>query len=205
MDLYKITDKVYQENPSLEGRQSKGHKYALGSNIFDIFPEIFHDKKPSTGDYVQILALKSNQRCLKWVKRDYIKLPENFEYYRVFIPKVNGSGTLGEILSSPMVVEPNIGHSATFLCIGKFDSKNSATNVLKYIKTKFARLMLGTLKVTHDNPKNTWANVPMQEFTSKSDIDWSKSIAEIDQQLYKKYSLTNEEIDFIETNVKPME
>ena len=65
--------------------------------------------------------------------------------------------------------------------------------------------MLGTLKATQHNPKDTWANVPMQDFTASSDIDWSKSIPKIDAQLYAKYGLTDEEIDFIEKMIKPME
>ncbi len=64
--------------------------------------------------------------------------------------------------------------------------------------------MLGTLKVTQDNPKSTWRNVPLQDFTTNSDIDWSKSIPEIDQQLYNKYGLDQHEIDFIESRVKEM-
>lgn len=65
--------------------------------------------------------------------------------------------------------------------------------------------MLGILKITQDNKKSTWKYVPMQDFTNKSDIDWSKSIPEIDRQLYAKYNLSQEEIDFIEKNVKEME
>ena len=65
--------------------------------------------------------------------------------------------------------------------------------------------MLGTLKVTQDNPRDTWANVPMQNFTSNSDIDWNKSIPGIDQQLYAKYGLDVLEIEFIESMIKPME
>ena len=65
--------------------------------------------------------------------------------------------------------------------------------------------MLGVLKITQDNPKNKWQKVPMQDFTQNSDIDWTKPIPEIDQQLYKKYGLSAEEIDFIETKVKAME
>ena len=76
---------------------------------------------------------------------------------------------------------------------------------MKYIKTKFSRLLLGTLKVTQDNKKNVWANVPLQNFTSESDLNWNQSIAEIDQQLYKKYKLTPEEIEFIEKMIKPMD
>ena len=65
--------------------------------------------------------------------------------------------------------------------------------------------MLGVKKATQHNPKSTWQFVPLQDFTSNSDIDWSKSIPEIDQQLYKKYGLSPEEIEFIETHVKEMD
>lgn len=64
--------------------------------------------------------------------------------------------------------------------------------------------MLGTLKATQHNPKDTWANVPLQDFTSDSDIDWSKSVEDIDAQLYAKYNLSDEEIAFIESMIKPM-
>ena len=64
--------------------------------------------------------------------------------------------------------------------------------------------MLGILKITQLLTPATWAKVPLQDFASNSDIDWSKSVAEIDQQLYQKYSLTQEEINFIESHVKEM-
>ena len=75
---------------------------------------------------------------------------------------------------------------------------------MKYVKTKFARVMLGILKITQDNNRDTWRMVPLQDFTSASDIDWTKSIPEIDQQLYKKYGLDAKEIEFIETHAKEM-
>lgn len=61
------------------------------------------------------------------------------------------------------------------------------------------------LKVTQDNDRGVWKLIPLQDFTSSSDIDWSKSVHEIDEQLYDKYGLTKEERDFIETHVKEME
>ena len=64
--------------------------------------------------------------------------------------------------------------------------------------------MLGILKITQHNHKGTWKYVPLQDFTPSSDIDWSKSIHEIDLQLYRKYGLSVEEIEFIETHVKEM-
>ena len=74
-----------------------------------------------------------------------------------------------------------------------------------YIKTKLARTLLGVLKKTQHNASSNWAYIPLQDFTPNSDIDWSKSIPEIDKQLYKKYNLSEEEIAFIETHVKEME
>ena len=131
--------------------------------------------------------------------------PDNFDYYKVMIPKTNGSGAIGEVLSTPMVGEPMVGHTETFLSIGKFANESEAIACLKYIKTKFARTMLGTLKVTQDNIREVWANVPTQDFTAQSDIDWSQSIADIDQQLYRKYNLDLVEIAEIEKNIQAME
>ena len=75
---------------------------------------------------------------------------------------------------------------------------------MKYVKSKFARVLLGVLKITQDNNPEKWSKVPVQDFTSNSDIDWSKSISEIDQQLYRKYGLSEDEINFIETKVQEM-
>ena len=129
----------------------------------------------------------------------------NLEKYKVWVPKANGSGAIGEVLSTPLIGTPLIGTTHSFISIGAFDNETEASNTLKYVKTKFARAMLGVLKITQDNPPAKWQKVPHQDFTTNSDIDWSKSIPEIDQQLYKKYALSQEEIDFIETRVKAME
>ena len=128
----------------------------------------------------------------------------NLDKYKVLVPKANGSGAIGEVLSTPMVGEPMVGYTGSFIGIGAFETQVESENCMKYIKTKFARAMLGTLKVTQDNPRETWLNVPLQDFTTNSDIDWSKSIPEIDKQLYKKYDLSPEEISFIESKVREM-
>ena len=85
-----------------------------------------------------------------------------------------------------------------------FADAQEASACLEYVKTKFARCLLGTLKVTQHNGRDTWMNVPLQDFTSDSDIDWSQSVANIDRQLYAKYQLSAEEIEFIERMIKPM-
>ena len=205
-DLYKLTDELYNENEWAITRPSKGHKYDVGTNVFDTFPELFFDECPTDGaDYIQIYGRKENTRCSKWIKRSYVKLPDNIDYYKVFIPKSNGSGAIGEVLSTPVVGQPVVGHTVTFLSIGKYETVYEAEATLKYIKSKFSRTLLGALKVTQDNPRETWKYVPMQDFTDNSDIDWTKSVHDIDLQLYKKYGLSDEEIAFIESKVKPMD
>ena len=126
------------------------------------------------------------------------------------MPESNGaSGMLGDeaarIISRPAMGLPNDGVTQTFIVVGAFDTQVEADNLHKYILSKFCRLLLGSLKATQRNNSSTWANVPLQDFTANSDIDWSKSIPEIDQQLYAKYNLTEEEISFIESMIKPME
>lgn len=153
----------------------------------------------------RIYGRKDNVRCIKWVNRSYITQPDSFYKYKVIIPKANGTGgAIGEVLSTPIIGEPIIGHTDTFLSIGQFETEAEAQACYKYVKTKFARTMLGTLKRTQDNPRSTWQNVPLQDFTESSDIDWSKSIHEIDEQLYAKYGLSDNEIQFIEDKVQTM-
>jgi hypothetical protein len=101
-------------------------------------------------------------------------------------------------------LEPNVAATQTFLTIGNFVEESEAEACLRYVKSKFARTMLGVLKITQHNPAKVWEYVPLQDFTGGSDIDWSKSIPEIDQQLYAKYKLDADEITFIESHVKPM-
>jgi len=122
----------------------------------------------------------------------------------VILPSANGSGAIGEVLSTPLIGEPLIGYTQSFIGIGAFNMPEEAEAAMKYVKSKFARTMLGILKITQHNPPEKWKYVPLQDFTANSDIDWSQSVAEIDRQLYAKYRLDETEINFIETHVKEM-
>ena len=204
-DLYHLSEQLYIENPRLIGRQSEGHKYDVGSSVFEVLPELFYETCPNDGkSYTQICGRIDNARGVKWIRTDFLRCPDNLNAYKVFVAKTNGTGMLGEPLSFPIIGRPNMGHTVTFLSIGNFEEESQASALLKYIQTKFARTLLGTLKVTQDNPKETWNNIPLQDFTVQSDIDWSKDIADIDRQLYRKYNLSQEEINFIESMIKPM-
>lgn len=207
-ELYNLTEKLYIENPGFEGRQSKGHKYSFGANIFDVFPEIFSDDD-FTGA-VKVFGRFQNQRCYKYTKSEYISNPDNLPFYKVIISKSDGAaGTIGNPIPARIIGRneigfPNVAYTDTFIGIGQFSSFEEAEACSKYLTSKFCRALIGTLKVTQDNPKETWANVPLQDFTENSDVDWSQSVANIDRQLYKKYELTDEEITFIESMIKPM-
>lgn len=199
-----VLDRLYKDHPQYKKLiGSRGKEKRLTTSIFETL-KVFSDK-PLSKDAVQILGLIKNNRVYKYILRKYIEPHSNLDKYKVILPKSNGSGALGEVLSTPLIGDPLIGYTQSFISIGAFDDETEAKAALKYIKTKFARVMLGILKVTQDNNKEVWKYVPMQDFTSKSDIDWSKSIAEIDKQLYKKYGLDKKEIDFIESMIKPME
>ncbi len=203
---YRLTDKMHEEHPEALSQLSSGHAYDMSTNIFERLPQIFYDEKPNDGaEYIKILGREKNERVYKYIKREYVNDVINLDKYKILIPKANGIGAFGEVISAPVIQGKGIGHTETFLSIGIFDNMQEAQNAYKYIKSKFARALLGVLKTTQDITPDKWANVPMQDFTAKSDIDWSVSIANIDKQLYKKYGLSEEEIAFIENNVKEME
>ena len=197
-------DVLLKEHPDyIKGIGSEGKDRRLEKNIFDKIP-LFTEEK-SNEDDIKILGVIKNKRSYRFIPRKYLDIShENLMKYKVLVPRSNGSGAIGEVLSTPILGEPILGYTRTFLGIGTFDSKEEAGNALKYVRTKFARTMLGILKITQDNPIETWRLVPLQNFKTNSDIDWSKSIPEIDKQLYAKYKLSLEEIDFIESKVREM-
>ena len=179
----------------------------MKTNTFERMGEVCLKSDPKDGhEYVRILGLANRKREERWVRKDYVVTPEVVNKYKVFMGKADGAAVKsGRVVGVPSVAPPRTGFTQTFIAIGKFDSEAEAEACAKYVKTKFARAMLGVLKTTQDNSAIKWKYVPLQDFTSASDIDWTKSVSEIDQQLYTKYGLDTDEIAFIEAKVKPME
>lgn len=217
-ESYKFTDVLYQEHYEIrdmttvfKGKEvpliSKGHDYDLTSNIFEKLAGIvFFEEKPVDGhEYVKIFGRQDNARAVYYIDKRYIAKHDNLDAYKLLFPKSNGSGKFGEPMSVPAIGYPQMGHTQTFLSMGAFETEAEVRALMKYVQCKFVRTMLGILKVTQDNKKSVWRFVPLQDFTPTSDIDWTQPIAAIDQQLYKKYDLTSDEIRFIETHVKEME
>ena len=203
--IYRFSEYALTNIPRISQIQGKGTAAKITSNAFENLPEIFVQSEQECGNNgVRIMGRVKGSRQIRWINSQYLQTCEYLNYYNVFVPEANGTGAIGEVLSTPVIGVPVIGHTDTFLSIGKFASVEEASACLKYVKSKFARCLLGTLKATQHNPKDAWTNVPMQDFTSNSDIDWSKSIPGIDMQLYAKYELSDEEISFIESMIKPM-
>lgn len=204
--IYRFSEKALSEFPRIYEVQGKGTASKITSNAFENLTEIFvNTEKECKGEGVQIIGRIKGSRETKWVNASYLQPCEYLNYYNVLVPEANGTGAIGEVLSTPVIGVPVIGHTDTFLSIGKFADAQEASACLNYVKTKFARCLLGTLKATQHNPRDTWANVPLQNFTAISDIDWTQNIADIDKQLYRKYKLDEDEIAFIEKMIKPME
>lgn len=194
---------LYKEHPEYKkviGSDGKDKRFR--NNIFDKIP-LFTDN--ATDASLKVLGVVSNKRTYKYIPLKYVeKDTENLNKWKTLVVRVNGTGVLGEVLSKPVILGPQEGYTQTFIGIGAFKTRTEAENCLCYIKTKFVRTLLSVLKITQDNSIETWKYVPLQDFTASSDIDWSKPVAEVDRQLYKKYGLSEEEINFIETHVQEM-
>lgn len=213
---YHFTELMHVENPefktatiAVDGEVkpllSVGHEYDLKSNIIEKLPSIFHDNKPNDDEkYIVIVGREGNNRVTKYIKKTYINNVVNLDKYKIFLPKASGIGSFGESLGQLLLAKPGMGHTETFFSIGKCDTEIEAAHLQLYLKSKFARCMLSVLKKTQNITPRNFKYVPLQNFTPSSDIDWSKSIHEIDLQLYRKYGLDEKEIEFIETHVKEM-
>ncbi len=127
-------------------------------------------------------------------------LPQNIESvdkYKVFISFGYGAGEgfPHQILNKPFIGEPNSCCTETYLQIGTCEKEETAENIISYIKTKFFRFLVMLKKNTQNGTRGVYQFVPMQDFSKP----WT------DEELYAKYELTQEEIDFIESMIRPME
>ncbi len=175
-------------------------------------PDIFSNKIKN--DDIEVLGLLNTKRVYRYLPCQY-PIPSGVESvykWKVFAPYAYGDsrdrfiGDEGKVQIIGPAVLGKQGQicTETFLQIGNFNSEFEATSLLKYYNTKFFRTMVAILKSTQHST-TAFKLVPLQDFTQNSDINWSESISEIDQQLYKKYFLSKEEIAFIEEKVQPMD
>ena len=192
----------YPEYRSIIGSNGKDRRFR---QIIMERLDAFTEEKKETNS-IRVLGLIKRARAYRYIPQKYVEDEIWIDKYKVFVPFSNGaSGTLGDeparMISKPVLGMPGDGITQTFIGFGVFDSQFEAEALLKYIKTKFCRILLAILKVTQGNKSETWEYVPMQNFSRTSDIDWDKSIEEIDNQLYRKYALSEEDVAFINRRI----
>jgi hypothetical protein len=197
---------VFEHHPELRERIPTSSGLRMKTNTFERMAEVCAETAPQDGrEYIRILGLANRKRAQRWVRKEYVVAPAVVNKFKVILAAADGAAVKsGRIVGAPTVATPGTGFTQTFMSIGKFDTGAEAEACATYVKTKFARAMLSILKTTQHNSAIKWTNVPLQDFTAGSDIDWTMPIPDIDQQLYSKYDLDDAAIDFIEARVKPI-
>ena len=136
-----------------------------------------------------------------WVKlSDIPKNVQSVGMNKVFIPKAGGSGNDPIVLGHPFIGEANSVCSQTYILIGYLPGKHDFTikqceNIISYISSRFVRYLISIKKKTQDVTSASFQFVPIQ--------DWSKTWS--DSVLYEKYKLSKEDIDYVESKIKPLE
>ncbi len=185
-------------------------KHVSAAKAFGFRTYFIRDKRfrSSSKGLKEPIACYGRANAIGYVnKSEVVSHKDWIDVWKVYVPESNNIGTeLNDDNQNSIVGEPNTICTETYLVVGAELSLNkiSSKNLSNYLRTKFARFMHSLAKISQHGTSITYQFVPLQNFTSKSDIDWSKSIEEIDKQLYNKYCLTKEEISFIESMIKPM-
>ncbi len=140
---------------------------------------------------------------VKYFPRILIKQnKETIDFYKLMVGRAI-SGHAGEsdtngqvkVLSTLSIIYPNDICTDTYLIIGKYSKREEAINLESYLKTKFVRFLIYQTITSINITRNNYQFVPLQDFSHP----WT------DEMLYKKYGLTEEEIAFIESMIRPME
>ena len=143
----------------------------------------------------KLYYLENMERSIAYVSKTSItKNAQDIDKYKVFIPEAGGSGNDPMVLGRPICAPRNSICSQTFLYV-PFSSEAKAQNFISYLQTKLFRILVSACKISQHAPSKTYRFVPMQDFSRP----WTNAA------LYAKYSLTEEEIAFIEATIKPME
>lgn len=226
--MYYVRDNKYNGTCDVNGEHRYLDDAGIGKFVYNyIESEIIRKIRKASNKYMNSVVssyspfgMQSNVVCkttgniklhrtrgaVEYISIDDIPKGHNLlNKYKVFVPLSYGDGRKGEILTNIKVVGPNEACTSTYVAVFPTDNIDVANNVAKYLSTRLFNLLIGEVKVTQSASKEVYQLVPLQDFTSTSDIDWSQSISNIDQQLYKKYNLNQEEIDYIEKTIRPME
>ncbi len=194
-----------QNNGNVESIISNDTPFGIPSNPRTSSKTPFKVYKENAKEHDVLLYHIENQvRKVEYVSyKDIKKNVQDIDKIKVLNTCSGGSGNDPMVLGRPELAPKHSVCSQSYL-YSIFSSVEEAKNFIKYIRSKFLRILVSAIKITQAAPNRVYKFVPLQDFTSQSDIDWSVSIPEIDEQLYHKYGLSDDEISFIEKMIKPM-
>lgn len=205
-----IIEKIGLLEPKYYSNEKTNFSYLVGPKDF------FTNKQKLTSSWDGYAINEDPEHTIKYyynqkgksyigyVKKDDI--PKNHQAIfknKVYIPAAGGSGNDSIVLGRPFYGESGSVCSQTYLVIGYNHAltEEECKNICKYIKTRFFRYLVSVKKKTQNGPKMVYQFVPMQNFTNKSDINWLGGSDVIDNQLFNKYKLTEEEINYIKNKI----
>lgn len=186
------------EKDSFETIISSTKPYGLRGDFFKNpskygMPKI---RETTLGGDLRILGLDGSKRVYRYISQNYPLPKRDLLYnYKIFIPRNVGNGEFGDFTPTTVVASPKDLCTETFVQAGPFQSINEANNADNYIRTKFFRALISIRKQDQGASKAVYHFVPLQDFSES----WT------DEKLYKKYGLTEDEIAFIESMIRPME
>lgn len=183
-----ILDKVLKHNEeSFSTLVSSRKPFGLPTNFSN------YNKERKSEEDIKIYSRGE----IGWIGKDF-KIPNNKGWvgsWKIYIPEAIGSGNMKEDLVKPILGSPNTCSTETYVMVGPLKNKKEAQNIISYISTKFFHFMLGLKKITHHTTSKVYEYIPIQDFSKP----WT------DKELYEKYNLTDEEINFIETTIRSMD
>lgn len=156
-------------------------------------PDVSKNRSTIQGASITIFGLDRGSRVERYTPLGY-PFPNGVEAilkWKVFVPRAYGGGEFGE-MPKLILAGPRTACTETFLMIGCWDTESEAKHVKEYLETKFVRALVSIKKTTQQNSRDAYLSVPALDFTE----EWT------DEKLYQRYNLSQEEINFIERNIK---
>lgn len=159
-------------------------------------------KETKTDKYdLKVYLIEKMKRKIEYIDRNNIvKNTQDIDKYKVFIPVAGGSGNDDMVLGKPVLAPKNSVCSQSYL-YASFDTKIESKNFLKYLKTKFLRALVASIKTTPQATSSFYRFVPLQDFTSNSPIPWDVELEKLDDYLFELYNLSDEIISYIKENI----
>lgn len=194
-DIFNTTN-INRDFPNVQYIRSR----SIPSSMMRKYENVFFTQTKTLKDDVRMLGiLSSRKREFRYIKREYVIDRGCLEFYKVIIPRLsekakNPLQSSQPIIGDTKILEPGESFTESFGAFGPFSTKEEAIACEKYIKTRFFRALVYLVKPSPHCYIQQFRLVPLMDFTSASFVDWSKDVAQIDEQLFQWFGVTNEEV-----------